>query len=553
MDDVSPQQEAEKLAARSATALRALEDRARSALAASREQVSRLEAEITGQLESLAATIDTERAAESQNAVHESERRAEIDRLSQETERLTRELDESRAAALLEQTELETARDELLKQRDELASQRDELLKQRDELTTQRDQLAAQHDDFAAERDKLTAERDELIRQVSELQGELQVASDDSDHRAEIERLNKQWEESRGAWLAEQSTWEAERDELTKQIAKQQSEERAARDDWARQLAEFEQKLREQQTAWNAQRTEWASSRASLELERDSLQQKFELALQDVQRFRARVAELEQELSSRPEPSHADSAELVALRAERDALAERVEQLELQPATAVDANSDQQRADLQRRFELAVEDVRELKTKNAQLEAQLAAGGKSAGRATDSGGSLDWEAQKRRLLASLEDEGEAADEPERHEERVRIESTIEMTDTVVAEKDREIAELKEQLAQGGGSVSRAAEEEQEQKLRELVDADEVIAQHRQRVSELEREMQEKLRAAELELSLERAKIARERVQLDELRADIEVQRADIGAGGAAAPGAPRRRWLSKLGLSGEEQ
>jgi hypothetical protein len=265
------------------------------------------------------------------------------------------------------------------------------------------------------------------------------------------------------------------------------------------------------------------------------------------------VAELEQELSRRPELSHADSAELVALRAERDALAERVEQLERQPAAAVDANAEQQFADLQRRFELAVEDVRELKTKNAQLEAQVAAGGKLAGRPADAGGGLDWESQKRRLLASLEDEGEPADEPERQDERVRIESTIEMTDAVVAEKDREIAELKSQLAQGGGESPRAAEQEQEQKIRELVDADEVIAQHRLRVAELEREMEEKLRAAELELSLERAKIARERVQLDELRADIDSQRADIGPPGTAAPGVPRRRWLSKLGLSGEEQ
>ena len=89
-----------------------------------------------------------------------------------------------------------------------------------------------------------------------------------------------------------------------------------------------------------------------------------------MQRFRARVTELEQDLARRPETDQADSAELVALRAERDALAARIEELEREPAGRVDADAEQQLADLQRRFELAVEDVRELKTKNAKLESQ---------------------------------------------------------------------------------------------------------------------------------------------------------------------------------------
>jgi chromosome segregation ATPase len=550
MDDLSPQQDAEKLAARSATALQALEDRARSALAARREQVARLEADISDQFEALAATLATERTAETQSAALEGELRNEIERLTKETERLLGELDASRAAALLQQSELESARDGLRKQSEETSHERDELARRYEDILKQRDELIAERDQQASQGGEYKSQCDDLARQLAELKGELQAARDDSSHRVEIERLEQNCEVSRSEWQAERSALEAERDALKKEVAEVQAEQRAARDDWAGQLAEFEQKLREQQTAWNTQRTDWVSSRASLEMDRDSLQQKFELALQDVQRFRSRVAELEQELARWPEPSQADSAELVALRAERDALAERVEQLERQPDASIDANAEQQLADLQRRFELAVEDVRDLKTKNAELEAQLAAGGRAASRPADSGG-LDWESQKRRLLASLSDEGESADEPERQVERMRIESTIEMTDAVVAEKDREIADLKEQLAQGAAAPP--AEEEYENKVRELVDADAVIAQHRTRTSEMEREMEEKLRAAELELSLERAKIARERVQLEELRANIDAQRADFGAGGAAAPGAPRRRWLSKLGLSGEEE
>jgi hypothetical protein len=637
MDEQRSQQEAEILAARSATALRVLEERARLALAASREQTSSLEATITRQFDEIAAALASERTAESQSAAEEAQLRAEIDRLNKELinlqavwsaersglesacdeqakevetlqaelrtarnewsnklaeaeakgtagdgelraeiSRITKQSDESRAAWLLDQSALEEARDALAKQ---LADLQTELRTVRDESASrlaEAEARSASHDsDRQAEIERLTKEledsraawlkeqstleaaRDELTQQVAQLQAadhaaESQSAAEDVELRAEVDRLTKQLAESRADSAAEQLALEAARDELAKQVAKLQVDERAARDDWAKQLTCFEEKLREQQQAWNNQRTEWSVARATLELERDSLQQKFELALQDVQRFRGRVAELEQELSRRPEAMQADSAELVALRAERDALAERVEQLERQPAVQIDANAEQQVADLQRRFELAVEDVRELKTKNAQLEAKLASAVRPVSRAADAGG-LDWESQKRRLLASLEDEGDASDEPVRQEERIRIESTIEMTDAVVAEKDREIAELKSQLAQGGAAASAAAaDEENEQQVRELVDADEVIAEHRKRTAEMAREMEDKLRAAELELSLSRAKIARERVELDELRADLESQRANMGPDSAGTPGAPRRRWLSKLGLSGEE-
>jgi chromosome segregation ATPase len=441
MEDPTPQTfDSENHSVRSAAALRDLEQRAQAALAASRDQASRLEAEITRQLEQIAATLREQSAADS-------------------------------------------------------------------------------HDAEEANRT-----------------------------RAEIEQLRTALESSRSAWDSERTTLEAERQELAQQVTKLEGEQRATKDEWQRQLAEFERRLGEHQTAWNEQRSAWTQEREGLEREREELRQKFELALEDVQRFRGRVAELEQELARRPEANEADSAELVALRAERDALSERVEQLERQPATQIDASSEQQLADLQRRFELAVEDVRELKTKNAQLESQLASAGKRTATTADSG-SMDWESQKRRLLASLEDSGDEHDDPVQEKERVSIESTIEMTDAVVAEKDREIAELKARLA-SGGAESAPADAEQDRKISELVDADEVIAEHRKRFAQLERELEEKLRAHELEFSLERAKIARQKTELEDLRAELESQRNAYGVGDA---GAPRRRWLSKLGLSGEEQ
>ncbi|MEX0613486.1 MAG: hypothetical protein WD229_15315, partial [Pirellulales bacterium] len=400
----------------------------------------------------------------------------------------------------------------------------------------------------------------EITHQLEQIAATLQeqTAADSKDAadaeraRAELNRFHAELEKSRAAWAAERAALETAREEFAEQVVTLEAEQGANKGDWQKQLTQFEEKLAQQQSTWSEQRSAWNQQREDLERQREELRQKFELALEDVQRFRGRVAELEQDLARRPEANQADSAELVALRAERDALSERVEQLERQPATQVDASSEQQMADLQRRFELAVEDVRELKKKNAKLEAQRASAGNRPVAASDAGG-MDWESQKRRLLASLEDTGEDQENQLPPKDRRTIENTIEMTDVIVAEKDREIAELKERLTSGGDATS-AADEERNQKITELVDADEVIVQHRKRVADLEREMEEKLRTAELELSVERAKMARQKAELENLRADLHSQRNAYNEPGAnPASGVPRRRWLSKLGLSGEEQ
>ena len=240
----------------------------------------------------------------------------------------------------------------------------------------------------------------------------------------------------------------------------------------------------------------------ALECERDEVQQKFELALQDVQRLRERVAEMEHDLARRPEADQVDSTELVSLRAERDTLARRIEELEQQPAASIDADVEQQLADLQRRFELAVEDVRDLKTKNAKLESQLVASKAGSPIPKLDAGGMDWESQKRRMLAALE--GDDDSDPERQQERATIEATIEMTDAIVAEKDRQIAQLTAQL-ETARSLPVEGDDDRTRKISELIDADEIIAEHRKLSHQHEREMEAKLRAAELELSVERAK------------------------------------------------
>jgi len=413
--------------------------------------------------------------------------------------------------------------------------------------------LAASKEQAARLEADITRQLDELAAALGE-QTALEALNESEVHerQAEIDRLRDTLQQEREAWQSEKASLERERDDLARQIEALKAQSHASQTEWSNQLVDFEARLLDQQKTWNEQRTEWTAAHADLERERDEIQQKFELALADVQRLRGRLAELEADLARRPEVSQADSTELVALRAERDALSARVDELEQRPTAQIDPDVEQQMADLQRRFEMAVEDLRDYKTKNAQLEAKLAAAGSQAAAPSDAGG-MDWESQKRRMLAALaEDAEESPDDEKRHVERATIKGTIEMTDAVVAEKDREIAKLLEQLAAAANpSLGEAAHSH---RVNELIDADAIIAEHRKRAQQLEKEMDEKLRAAELEISVERAKIARQKMELEELKATLEQQRQLYEAtGGAATPGAPKRRWLSKLGIDGKDK
>ncbi len=511
----------------SATALRELHDRAQAALSAQRGQVSHLEEEITKRLEAITSAIAQQHAHDEEELRQATHGRVELERLRKQT-------DDARAALQSERSEQDAALEKRRKELDARGSKQDE------RQASGRTRLRA---------GSAQAALDEKASAVSRHEGGLE------EREAAVEAARKQAASERDQialreteWKVQRETLELARDELLAKLARLESLQHGSRDEWQKQLADFEHRMQEQQQSWNKQRAEFEAARAAAERERDELQQKFELALEDVQRFRARVTELEQDLARRPQANQADSAELIALRAERDALAERVETLERQPVEHIDANSEQQIADLQRRFEMAVEDVRELKTKNAELESRVSSASRSVVH-SDAGG-MDWESQKRRMLASLEDEGGSEIDAERQQERANIENTIEMTDAVVAEKDREIQQLQTQLAEAASQKPAAADHVRQQKIDELVNADEVVAEHRMRIAQLEREMEDKLRAAELELSVERAKVAREKTELEELRIDVESRRQSHDSG--TAVGTPRRRWLSKLGLGGDE-
>ena len=125
----------------------------------------------------------------------------------------------------------------------------------------------------------------------------------------------------------------------------------------AAKLASVEQQIKTERQTWDRERASVEEQRGLLAKERDDLSTALEAARANSRRHAARrrlwastisssknsiwrwktsktprVAELEQELDSRPEVDETDSVELVHLRAERDAMAERITELEQQSA-----------------------------------------------------------------------------------------------------------------------------------------------------------------------------------------------------------------------------
>jgi chromosome segregation ATPase len=308
-----------------------------------------------------------------------------------------------------------------------------------------------------------------------------------------------------------------------------------------------------QTAAANAQ-AETAALRSAMRSEDEfaSLQQKFDLALADVQKLKRENGSLREELAARPESSGAESSELIAVRSERDALAARVTELEqcAGAAPTIDADAQQERDDLQRRFEMAVDDVRQLKQENAELRDKLAAGGAGSA-AADCG--ADWASQRARLMAMLEEEEDGGEiTAERTAERATVEKTIAATDRVVANKDKEISDLRAELG-SRGAVSDA--DAAAAALREeVLDADEMIAAERERLAALTAEWEAKLRAAELEFSIERANLARAQAAVREQTFELNSKQPQSTAGDVADladASKPRRRWLAALGLHDE--
>lgn len=266
----------------------------------------------------------------------------------------------------------------------------------------------------------------------------------------------------------------------------------------------------------------------------------------DLQRAQAEAAHSADELSRAKSGDSADRDSLAKLREERDAIAKKLAAAEARSSKAAEADP-RKAEDLERRLQMAVEELRELKRDNTELENKLTksrSSGAAPGPAHSTG--LDWESQKQRMLASLE-----ADDPEDEEqveERNTIEGTIRITDQIVGQKDEEISELKRRLEELPGTMSTKAATDGA--IAEVLDRDEIIRVERERLQQLQLEWRQKIGKAETDLSVERAKIGRERAEIaDKMQLYALGQEPRTQGGNTSDPSKPvRGRWLSMLGL-----
>lgn len=156
--------------------------------------------------------------------------------------------------------------------------------------------------------------------------------------------------------------------------------------------------------------------------------------------------------------------------------------------------------------------------------------------------SLSWHEQKALLLQQLEVDSETGTiEPGK---ALEIQNILERTEREVASRDREIAELKRLLSEQATAsqdiaIGAAA-------VAEILNQDELLNEERENLMQLQEQWRLKLREAEIEISMERAKIARQRQELDEY---LKLRQKSLFTFDDAPKAAPGSRWLSELGLS----
>jgi hypothetical protein len=411
------------------------------------------------------------------------------------------------------------------------------------------------------ERSRLEHEMEELARKQARLDDKLRRAeareeeleAEGAKTKTQRRRIAAELRDEREAVGRDLRRLEAERAEM-------RAEAQRHDEDLQRRIADVERRAAETASVaasagadvtLRKQAAEHERLLAERDAEIGSLAEQLDASRREIEKLEASQAKLQQRLDA------TSDAERLLTRAEaeadelRRALAEAETRL-TEPGGS--GNDSQELEALKRLYDEAQEDIRDLERRNAALERAKAASGPVGG----DDQAMDWESQKRRLLAALEADLDPNDEQDKAD-KLTIEGTIQITDNMIQQRDHEIAELKQLLdeqSRNVGSVSVGAAA-----FAAVLDQDELICEHRIQTEEIKKQWEEKLRAAEVELSIERAKLARERTEMEEKRNDWEKERARIAEQGPTpAPGdkdsgkkgASGGRWLARLGLRDQE-
>jgi chromosome segregation ATPase len=418
---------------------------------------------------------------------------------------------------------------------------------------------------FAGERQRMQEIETELLAHINQLTEQLSQLSDGSQLTADLSAIEQELNRRGESLASAESEFKHAQDELNSVRAEleQRADQLAQTEErlnlTARRLAEDEEALEKEKAATRRQRRRIANQ----------LKERRAELLQDLDQQRQQIEQLQATHGAEDDQAlQLLSDQRDALADERDRLQEKLDKLdskfqqqrseidELRQLLAAvdqhstsDASTQQQADDLQMRLDLAMKEIRELQELNADLQQSVE--DVKAEASTGNESPFDWETQKRRLLEWM-DGGEAAtlsdDEKESLQDKIRV------TDEIVTDKDRKIADLQNKLQQQRA----VAPPDTAQPAQEDVDRDAAVQEERKSLAKLQEALREKMREAEVEISLERAKLAREKSALQEKICDLETviekRLSELRAGSSGnAQGKPASRWRIRLGLDGSDE
>lgn len=503
--------------------------------------------------ETLGQTIDTERRRATQRVDDRRQKLRDLDT------RIATHLDEAVAALTREQEQAHQstagaqAKTAALDERNKLLDERQKRL---DARQTELDKLQA---DVAGNKGA-----DDLLKDLRRRETELATARQafDAEQAKQVAQRDKLHELESSLKVKEQTLavreqqMKRQRQVVARQLRARKSElaAEAAQEEIGRHATELEKVHRESKQQIDQLRADFAGSRVN---EQKALQQQLEDLRKKLADAEAAAQRAKQECDQeRAAARNSDStnqstiAELTKLRDENKQLNDRLAEAEKRATEGGSGSGGgQEMDDLRRRFEMAVQDVRELKTKNVELTEQLAKaqhGTPAAGAAA--GGGSDWESMKKKLMAEMDADFDESNEQQKAD-KLTVENAIKITDDVVAEKDREITELRQMLdsqAKQVGEVAVGAAA-----VAQILDTNELVTQERESLKQLQDQLREQLRQAELETSVERARLAREKSELEEKLRSFEAEKASLGPTGGGSGDAKAnksRKWLTRLGL-----
>jgi chromosome segregation ATPase len=508
--------------------------RVREFLCAQQERLRRAEAGLTAQLQAISREL-----AEDQHKTRQA--REELAQRSEELQRQYSALEQVKAELATRQAEWEKLSHRTLDQEQAFAAQfkqqQEELAQRRQEILEQQSAALAAENKLQNERKAAAAERAELDNQRTQLQ----ASQNSLDMRRRELETNQQ--------------------ELTTQkqsLEKQQQDLKTHKDNLEKLQQEFkiqQQNLEKQQQEREIYQRELENQRQELALQNTETESRRRRIARELKAQHAyQLKELERQ---RSELELAAAAKNRELQEELESLREQVRFLSSNPPPTAAVEpcqlNEEYRENYHLLYERASQELEELKIRYNELQQEMARLSQN-GRGTAaqvSTGMLDWEAEKKRILAALEADHNEGNE-EAQDEKLKIESVVQKTEQILADKNREIAELRELLdsqTKQIGSVAVGATA-----VGEMLDKDLIVQEERQNLKKLQDEWRNKLRQAEVEISLERAKVARERSQLEEKIRILEHQGVALkGELESKEPSKPSRgRWLSRLGLTDSE-